>query len=293
MDSGLILKRKLAVGEKVTNPMAYLDKSEIVKKYSNLTHLTDLGKIFAFVGLSEIPFAEELSITKELICFINERIATEKGFSYTGQVKDIVPCYNAMLLEAYCRLGLGETTEAENARDWIKKYQLFDRGATSDWKESGVCKFGGCFKNTPCYIGVGKSVRALVTYQKLVNKADEEVADCLIKGVDYMLRHQLFKRLSNDRPISPHITENMFPQSYVLSVTDLVYIAGEMDLWKMPETNALKDLIQSKRTKNGGWKIDYIYKYNGYLPFDNRRTESVWLTDFYRGLLKESQSYEK
>lgn len=103
-----------------------------------------------------------------------------------------------------------------------------------------------------------------------------------------MLQHQMFQRLSNGESISPHITDSMFPQSYALSLTDLVYIAGKRNLWQQPQTAALLNLVRTKKTRSGGWKIDYIYRFNGYLAFDNRRKDSPWLTDYYQQLLPES-----
>lgn len=285
MDTAFILKQKIQNSEYIDNPISMLKKSEIIKKYSSLENLNDLGKIFALIGLAEIPFAKELEITKKLVDFINKYIATEKGFSYTRNVKDIVPCYNAMLLEAYCRLGLGKTSEAQSALNWIKKYQLFERNKETMWQESGVCKHGGCLKKTPCYIGIGKSIRALIAYQSLVDKKDEEVEYLLKKGDTYMLKQKIYKRLTNGQPISAHITDNMFPQSYVLSLTDLIYITGERSLWEIEETKDLKNLIKNKMTKKQGWKNEYIYNYTGYIAFDNRRKESLWITDIINNSL--------
>lgn len=279
MDTAFILKTKIENGEGIDQPMSFLEKSEIVQKYCELENLTDLGKIFALIGLAEISYSSELDKTKELVVFVNEQIATSEGFSYTRKVQDIVPCYNAMLLESYCRLGLGKTKEAQTALNWIKKYQLFERNKTTDWQESGICKHGGCLKKTPCYIGIGKTMRTLITYQELVDGNDEEVEALLVQGTNYMLKQKMYKRLTNGQPISAHITENMFPQSYVLSLTDIIYITGKRSLWTLELTTDLKELVTNKMTKKQGWKNEFIYKYNGYIPFDNRRKESPWITD--------------
>lgn len=95
-------------------------------------------------------------------------------------------------------------------------------------------------------------------------------------------QHKLFRRLSNGQPISPHITESMFPQNYALSLTDLHYILQKSHRLKDPRATDLLELINEKMTKTGGWKIDYLYKYNGYLPFDTRRKDSEWLTYLYK-----------
>lgn len=286
MDRVLELRMKVKKKETIEDPLDYLNHSEIIKKYSQLTQLKPLGKIFALVGLAEIPYAEKLTLTQELLAFVNQYLATPEGFAFTGKLEEIVPCYNAMLFEAYCRLGLGKSDAAQNALDWIKQYQVFDRQQKTPWPHKGICKFGGCMRTVPCYIGIGKTVRALLTYQEKVDQQDEKVNALIHQGVEYMLQHNLYRRLSNGQPISPHITESMFPQSYVLSLTDLVYILQKSQCSTDPRTQDLLQLIQQKQTKTGGWKIEYIYKYAGYLPFNDRRKDSEWLTYLYSPIEK-------
>ncbi|MGM0341144.1 hypothetical protein [Candidatus Enterococcus murrayae] len=265
----------------VEDPLDLLKQSVIVQKYTAMSNLNPLGKIFALIGLAEIPYAEKLPMTQMLISYINQHLATPEGFSFTGKLEEIVPCYNALLFEAYSRLGLGKSPEAQNALAWIKQYQVFDRKQKTTWPHKGICKFGGCMNHVPCFIGIGKTLRALLTYQENVDASDEKVNEMIHLGVDYMLQHKMFQRLSNGRPISPHITDSMFPQSYHLSFTDLIYIVQKGQCTDDPRAQDLLQLLNEKRSKTGGWKIDYIYKYAGYLPFDNRRKDSEWLSYLY------------
>lgn len=290
MDSALVLRMKVDQNKEISDSFDYLDHSDIIKNYAKMTKLKPLGKIFALIGLAEIPYAEKLPITQELLAFVNQNLSTSEGFSFTGKLEEIVPCYNAMLFEAYCRLGLGKSSEAQNALQWIKQYQVFDRQQKTTWPHKGICKFGGCMMRVPCYIGIGKTMRALLTYQEKVDPHDEKVNALIEQGVDYMLQHNLYQRLSTGQPISPHITESMFPQSYVLSLTDLVYIIEKSQYTTDPRAHNLLQLIHQKKTKTGGWKIDYIYKYAGYLPFENRRKDSEWITYLYSPIEKSLRS---
>ncbi|MFQ8675232.1 MAG: hypothetical protein ACLR95_02680 [Enterococcus avium] len=281
---------KVDQNKEISDSFDYLDHSDIIKNYAKMTKLKPLGKIFALIGLAEIPYAEKLPITQELLAFVNQNLSTSEGFSFTGKLEEIVPCYNAMLFEAYCRLGLGKSSEAQNALQWIKQYQVFDRQQKTTWPHKGICKFGGCMMRVPCYIGIGKTMRALLTYQEKVDPHDEKVNALIEQGVDYMLQHNLYQRLSTGHPISPHITESMFPQSYVLSLTDLMYIIEKSQYTTDPRAHDLLQLIHQKKTKTGGWKIDYIYKYAGYLPFENRRKDSEWITYLYSPIEKSLRS---
>lgn len=256
---------------------ALLAQSKVVEKLTKDYEENAFFNLFRLVCLSEIPSAERLPYTQKVLAYVCDHLSFPEGFSYTGRVNDIVPCYNAMLLEAYIRLGKAASQEAQNALHWIKQYQVFDRNQRSAWEYDGICKHGGCMKAVPCYIGIGKTVRALITYADFTNHADNAVEVLIDKGVDYMLRHHLYQRLSNHAPISAHITDIMFPQAYMLTVTDLVYIAGKRHLWTDRRARTLKELLDSKACGPESWKIDYIYGHKGYKAFDRKKKPSEWI----------------
>lgn len=280
MDTALILRIASEKNEYLENHdiSSLLSQSALVEKLTTEFIDNPLFAVFRLMGLSEIPHIETLAYTQKMLDYINQNIATEEGFSCLGGVEEIVPCYNAMLLEAYCRLGLAASSQAQAALRWIEEYQLFERNQTTSWPYKGICKHGGCLGKTPCYIGIGKTVRSLVTYSECVKYQNQKVENLLIQGTDYMLKHKMFQRLSNGKPISPHITDLMFPQSYALSLTDLMYIISKRHLTTHENSQDLLNLLQKKEIKPGKWKIDYIYHYKGYLGFESRRKESEWIS---------------
>lgn len=283
MDTALELRLRFEQGEHLSKEDIWmlLNESKLVKKLVNHEIEDRLFAIFCCMGLSEIPYSKILSFTEKLLTYINKNLATEEGFSYLGGIKEIVPCYNAMLLEAYVRLDCKDSVQVQNALNWIKKYQLFERNQKSSWPYDGVCKHGGCLKSTPCYIGIGKTVRALITYAEYTGHQDSEVEQLIRTGTEYMVRHKMYKRLSNDQPISAHITDIMFPQSYALSFTDLVYIAGKTQLQERPELREFFETLNEKQADKNKWKIDYVYKFRGYVPFETRRNASLWVSNLF------------
>lgn len=165
--------------------------------------------------------------------------------------------------------------------NWIKTYQLFERDCRTTWHYKGVCKHGGCLGKVPCYIGIGKTIRALITYSESVDHTDNAVEELIDKGVTYMLRHNMYQRLSSGAPISAHITDIMMPQSYALSLTDLVYIAGKRKLTDKSECASLMKLINSKQISENQWKIDYRYTYRGYMGFETKTRASNWISNLF------------
>lgn len=271
----LLVENKVLLSEKDIDCL--LDQSEILSRLTHESSSSLLATIFKLVGLSEIPYSQRLNETQKVIDRVNREVATPEGFSYTGEVDGIIPCYNAMLLEAYARLVLANSPEAIHALNWIKKYQLFERYQTTTWSGKGFGRHGGCLKGTPCYIGIGKTVRALLTYQEFADNQDPVVVNLLNQGLNYMLNHQLFLRRSTNQPISPHITDTMFPQNYCLSFTDLVYIVGKTQSQNKPLAQAFMKKFAKKELSHQ-WKVDYIYRAQGYVPFDNWRRQSPWLS---------------
>ncbi|MBF0011113.1 hypothetical protein HAX40_08940 [Enterococcus casseliflavus] len=281
----LLKEKNLLKDQTHIEVMHLLTDSKLIEKLTSIEHKNLLSYIWNLIGIAEIPNSIYLEYTQNLLLFINKNLSTDKGFSYIGSINDIVPCYNAMIFEAYCRLGLHQSTEAQNALYWIKNYQVFDRATKTTWPYSGICKHGGCMNNVPCYIGIGKTIRALITYREFSPVPDKEVKHLIHIGLEYMLQHNMFQRLSNRQPISAHITDIMFPQSYMLSFTDLVYIVSKTNSFNRPEVSPLLEVLRKKQTSSGGWKTDYNYSYNGYTPFDNRRKDSEWITALFSNWL--------
>ncbi len=131
-----------------------LSESELVGKLTGDFIATPLFAVFRIIGLSEIPYIERLPYTRNLIDYINGNLVTTEGFSCLGGVEEIVPCYNAMLLEAYCRLGLGADKEASLYRwkrqlasdpDCAPLLRLIQEKRTGDnqWKVDYIYNYKG------------------------------------------------------------------------------------------------------------------------------------------------------
>ncbi|MCH4168687.1 MAG: hypothetical protein LKF42_05490 [Streptococcaceae bacterium] len=295
MDTALFLRIGFERGELFSNSEIneLLAQSALINKILSAENSRSnpiLSLIFKLSALSEIPYSKHLSAVNSLIAKLNNEAATEVGFSYTGNLIDIVPCYNAMVLEAFARFGLGQTKACQNALNWIKQYQLFERNQHTDWQHQGIFKHGGCLGKTPCYIGIGKTIRALLTYRTFSDYPDQQVDALIEKGLSYMARHQFFLRLSDNQPISKHITANIFPQSYFLSLADLIYIYSKSNYFDKQSTKALMTLVKSKAmNREQQYKMDYLYRYPGYVPFNSRRGPSDWLSYLYPLWLDEAR----
>ncbi|MCX7709931.1 MAG: hypothetical protein N2484_08765 [Clostridia bacterium] len=267
--------------EKVLGPdeiMNLLSSSQLVNELTSTFEKKPLFAVWRMIALAEIPYSQRLVYTDQVIEYIQEFLATPYGFSLTGKENDMLPCYNAMLLEAFSKMGYEQAEAVQGALKWIKEYQIFERNAPTSWTGKGIQKYGGCMKATPCFIGMAKTVKALIYYSKAVNHSDHEVASLIEKGMDYILKHELYKRISDGEPITKHILDIAFPASYQLNILELIEMAYLTGHIKDSACNSAVQYVKQKRTKDGFWKTNYIYKADGYLSFDSRGKVGDWIT---------------
>jgi len=280
MDTALELRITFDNGKIKNYEQAHelLEESELVHELTSSFERKPLYAVWRVIALSEIPFTSSLNYTKEVIEYIVDNLATQNGFSLTGKETDILPCYNAMLIEAFSKLGHAKLPAVQKAVNWIKKYQPFERGITNYWAGAGVKKHGGCYKTTPCYIGVAKSVKALIAYNTATNYQDTEIIFLITKGMNYILKHELYKRLTNKEPINNHILDLAFPASYQLNIVELLEMAYATGNLKTESCKSALEFLNNKKTKDGYWKINYVYKSDGYVSFDKRAKRADWMT---------------
>ena len=287
MDTALQLKIETENGQTFSENdiVERLLKSEIVQELTTDFPEKPLAIVWRLICLSEIPFSYLLEYTNKLIGKVYEKFSTSFGFSLSGDERNFLPCYNAMIVSALCRLGRAKDQHIILALDWINENQPMERGKSVNLSKFRFDRFGGCFNKTPCYIGLVKSVIALQNYQKATNDHRYELK--LQEGTDYMLKHKFFKRLSVDKPINQHITDISFPESYHLNVVELIRFVRDRELLSDNRSKELIDFIYSNRTKEGNWKVNFRYKTEGYTVFDKGRRNSEWITYIISHSLKE------
>ncbi len=76
-------------------------------------------------------------------------------------------------------------------------------------------------KNTPCYYGIVKAMVTLQAYQKRFGKRPD-VQEKLNAGLQVMLKHHLYQRLSNGEAIEPSIVENFYPYPYKPNLIEML-----------------------------------------------------------------------
>lgn len=287
MDTALELKIGIDNGQIFSDKQIIdkLQKSELVVELTSDLPEKPLAIVWRLICISEIPFSNKLDYTQKLIDIVYEKLATPFGFSLSGDEKMFLPCYNAMIVSALCRLDRAFDPQVRSAVEWINTNQPMQKGVKVEITNFSFDKYGGCFKNTPCYIGLAKSVFALRDFKEQTNetKFDKHLKE----GTKYILEHKFFKRLSKDEPITKHITDISFPETYHLNAVELLRFANKTNLLSDKNSTDLKNHINKKRNKDGKWKNSFNYKADGYVVFDKDKKESEWTTHIIKQALTE------
>lgn len=291
MDTALELKIGIDKGISFSDKeiIDRLQNSSLVKELTKDIPSKPISMIWRLICISEIPYANKLDYTQKLIKKVYSKLSTSFGFSLSGDEKMFLPCYNAMIVSALCRLGRAKDQHVKNAIKWINNNQPMQRGTKVDLPNFNFERYGGCFKSTPCYIGIAKSVFALHDYKE--HSKEKKYDSQLQKGISYILEHNFFKRLHKDEAITKHITDISFPESYHLNVVELLRFAKKANLLERDEAKDLISQIEKKKTKNGNWKNNFSFKSEGYIIFDKDKKEAEWTSYIIEQSLKIARRY--
>lgn len=281
MDTALQLRMAYDSNQSVStkDAIGLLSQSKLVDKLTSEFIPHNTYSVWRLLALSEIPFTHYLDYTQKVIDYVTKNMGTVYGFSLFGSVEDLLPCYNSMLVESYCKLGHPNHILVKNGIEWILKYQPINRTSKSSWNQRGVKKYGGCFNEIPCYIGIAKSVKALQSYIKCSsNSKDLRITDFIEEGTEYILSHKLYMRQRDNKPIFKDILSLSFPFNYKLNILELLEIVKDANKLKSRNCKSAKEYLNNRKLADGSWKIDYCYKAKGYISFDSKRGNSEWLT---------------
>ena len=127
MDSALILRKLCDSGEEISKneAVSLLNSSNLISDLVSELAEKPLYAVWRITALAEIPYTAELKYTKRLIKYIRKNMFDGEGFTLSGKKTDLLPCYNAMLAEAFSKLGFADADFIKRSVNWIKKISAF------------------------------------------------------------------------------------------------------------------------------------------------------------------------
>ncbi|TAJ08139.1 hypothetical protein DMA11_21600 [Marinilabiliaceae bacterium JC017] len=294
-DPALTLKKAYDRGELIDIDKAngLLHKSDLVNRL--LVEPKQRPELFVgirayewrLIELSEIPFSGSIKKVQDWINLLINKTYTPEGFSLTGNRNGILACHNAMITTLLLKIGYNNKDKIEAGINWIINYQSTERGTECSWTGSDLnSRFGGCMKKTPCFYGVVKSMISLTEYKKRFDSS-YEIDTKLKQGLEYILKHNVFQKLSTGQPIENSIIKNFYPYSYKSNLLEILTLLKHNNLYNDSRCKEAIEILKQKRHEDRFWRSEVSQMKSTWIDFDPLNKPGLWISYMIRKLLNE------
>jgi hypothetical protein len=125
-------------------------------------------------------------------------------------------------------------------------------------------------------MGVAKALKALAEIP--AEERSNGVVDTLARGVEYMLKHHIYKRSHNLSKVSkPGWLRLGFPLMYQTDVLELLGILTSLGC-KDERLQEAVDLVLSKQDEKGMWKLENTFNGRFQTSIEQKGDSSKWVT---------------
>jgi hypothetical protein len=243
------------------------------------------GTVWQLIILAELGADGQDERVKEACEFIleNSQDRESGGFSVWhsaktggGRHSGVIPCLTGNMVFSLIKLGYFDDSRVKRAIDWIVKYQRFDDGDAYPPKIWPYEKAPYCFGKHSCHMGVVKALKALAEIPAEQRSAG--VVDTIERGVEYMLKHHIYKRSHDLSKVSkPGWLRLGFPLMYQNDVLEILGILASLGC-RDPRMQEAVDLILSKQDENGMWKLENTFNGRFQTSIEHKGNSSKWVT---------------
>lgn len=209
---------------------------------------------------------------------------TKKG----GSDAYVVPCLTGNMVWSLIRLGFLADARLQKAVEHLTTYSRFDDKEgerLSGWPHD---RFRMCYGRHSCHMGSAKTLKALAEIPP--GKRTLEVRRTIERGVEYFLKHHIFKKSHNPAKVSkPGWLNFGFPLMYQDDALEILEILAGLKI-KDPRLDDAVALVEGKRTKDGTWLLESTFNGRFITDIERKGKPSKWITlkalkvlKFYRG----------
>ena len=215
--------------------------------------------------------------------FENSRDRESNGFSMWvsaktggGRSTGVIPCLTGNLVYSLIKFGYLKDERVQNSIKWITTYQRFDDGMKNTHKDWPYERLVVCWGKHSCHMGVVKALKALAEIP--FNQRSKEVKNTIEEGVDYLLKHHIYKR-SHDlgRVSKPGWLRFGFPLMYQTDVLEILGILTRLGYHDERMQGAIDKLI-SKQDDQGKWKLESTFNGRFQTNIEQKGKPSKWIT---------------
>ena len=243
------------------------------------------GTVWQIIILAELGADGKDSHIRKACEFIlkNSQDRESNGFSIWvsaktggGRSSGVIPCLTGNLVYSLIKLGYLKDERVQNSINWITAYQRFNDGIKDTPKDWPYERLVICWGKHSCHMGVVKALKALAEIP--VNQRNEEVKNTIEEGVEYLLKHHIYKR-SHDlsRVSKPGWLRFGFPLMYQTDILEILGILTRLGYHDERMQEAI-DLLISKQDNQGRWKLESTFNGRFQTNIEQKGKPSKWIT---------------
>jgi hypothetical protein len=193
-----------------------------------------------------------------------------------GRAREVIPCLTGNMVWALLRLGFADDARVQLGIGWLAKYLRFDDGDSKPPADFPYNHWEMCYGRHSCFMGVVKGLKALAEVPPA--KRSAAVKRCINDGVEFLLRHHVFKRSHDLGKVSkPGWRRFGFPRMWGTDVLDILLVLTRLGVSDPRMTEAL-DLVASKQCPDGRWLLEDTFNGRFLVPIESRGRPSKWVT---------------
>ncbi|UCF49459.1 MAG: hypothetical protein JSU91_06855 [Thermoplasmatales archaeon] len=242
------------------------------------------GTVWNFIILAEIGALGNDKRIKKTSEFIlkNSQNKDSGGFAYYslksggGADPKVLPCLTGNMIWCMIRFGYIDDSRVQKGIEWITNYQRFDDGVQELPENWPYKKHINCFGKHSCHMGCVKALKALTEIPE--EKRSIEVKNTIKKGVDYLLKHHIYKRSHDLSKISkPSWLQLSFPHMYQSDILEILDILTRLKYRDKRMQDAI-DIVISKQNEDGTWNLERTFNGRFITNIETKGKPSKWIT---------------
>jgi hypothetical protein len=215
--------------------------------------------------------------------FENSQDRESNGFSVSVSAKSgggrssvVIPCLTGNLVYSLIRLGYLQDVRVQKSINWITTYKRFDDGIEERPKGLPYDRYPMCWGKHSCHMGAVKTLKGLAEIPS--TQRNKEVEKTISQGVEYLLRHHIYKKSHDLSKISkPGWLRLGFPLMYQGDILEILGILTQLGYHDQRMQEAMDKLI-SKQDKEGKWKLENTFNGRFQTNIERKGKPSKWIT---------------
>jgi len=193
-----------------------------------------------------------------------------------GLHSSVIPCLTGNLVWSLIRLGMLDDPRVQRGVEWITTYQRFDDSEGEVPNGWPYDRWEMCWGRHTCHLGAVKALKALAAIPP--ERRSFEVECTLAQGVEFMLRHHVYKRSHDLAKVSkPGWLRLGFPLMYQTDVLEILGILTALGVRDERMQEALH-VVAGKADGQGRWKLESTFNDRFLVPVEAKGEPSRWVT---------------